>query len=140
MIPYQTKSNKLTGTSLKEVKKGAMVLYKEIVSFTKRRPYLRSAYFRKRRKKQKIFLDYFWTHLYQKSPKERFKRLKYFKASIDLIKNSRNKPVSKQNPNDKNEILHRFAGLTRSKELFYVQIKEDAKLDKIYFMSCFPPE
>ena len=139
MIPYQTKSDKLAGTSLKEVKKSAMMVYKEIVKLTKGEPYIRSAYFRKRRK-EKVFLNYFWNHLSQKSPKQRFKRLKYFKAAIDLIKNSRNKPISKLNPNNKNEVLHRFAGLTKNKELFYVQIKEETKKGKKYFMSCFPPE
>jgi len=62
MIPYQTKSDKLAGTSLKEVKKSAMMVYKEIVKLTKGEPYIRSAYFRKRRK-EKVFLNYFWNHL-----------------------------------------------------------------------------
>lgn len=139
MIPYQTKSNKLPGTSLKEVRKNALIVHKKISKSTRGKDYMRSAYFRKQ-KKQKIFMDYFWKHLYQKSPKERFKRLKYFNAAIDLIKNSRNKPVSKPNPNRKSEVLHRFAGLTKDKELFFVQIKEDKKDGKRYFMSCFPPE
>jgi len=138
MIPYQVKSNKLKGTSLKEVKKKAMVVYKEISKFDKKNPYVRSAYFRKH-KKEKIFFDYFWKHLYQKAPKERFKRLKYFKPAVDLIKNSRNNPASKKNPN-KREIVHRFAGLTKNKDIFYVQIKENTKTKKKYFMSCFPPE
>lgn len=33
-----------------------------------------------------------------------------------------------------------FAGLTGNNDLFYVQIKEDKKVRKKYFMSCFPPE
>ena len=112
------------------------MIFKEIERKTKRRPYVRSAYFNK----QKVFFDYFWLHLFQKSPKQRFKRLKYFKASLELIKYSRNAPSIKSNPNKKDEILYRFAGLTREKELFYVQIKEDKKSDRKYFMSCFPPE
>lgn len=137
MIPYQTKSNKLSGTSLKEVKKNALLFYKrEIEKSSKKQPYVRSAYF----KKEKVFFNYFWDHIFQKSPKERFERLKYFKAAVDLVKNSRNKPTSKENPNKRGEILHRFAGLTRNKEIFYVQIKEDRKTKKKYFMSCFPPE
>ena len=36
------------------------------------------------------------------------------------------------------EILHRFAGLTKNRELFYVQIKEDKRSGRKYFMSCFP--
>lgn len=137
MIPYQTKSNKLAGTSLKEVKKNALTFYKrEIGKSSGKQPYVRSAYF----KKEKVFFNYFWPHIFQKSPKERFKRLKYFKAAVELAKNSRNRPASKENPNKRGEILHRFAGLTRGKEVFFIQIKEDKKSKKKYFMSCFPPE
>jgi hypothetical protein len=57
-----------------------------------------------------------------------------------VIKNSRNHPTSEENPHKKGEILHRFAGLTKDKELFYVQIKEDKRSGKKYFMSCFPQE
>jgi hypothetical protein len=135
MIPYLTKVKKLPGTSYAEVRKNAEIIFKQIKSKTKRKPYIRSAYFNK----QKIFFDYFWRHLNQKGPKERFKRLKYFGAALEVIKNSRNQPISKQNPNKETEILHRFAGLTKEKELFYVQIKEDKRSGKKYFMSCFPP-
>ena len=137
MIPYQAKSGKVAGTSLGEVKKNVLTFYyKEIKGATKRRPYIRSTYFNK----EKIFFDYFWSHLFQKTPKDRMARLKYFKASVELIKNSREKPSKKVNPNNKNEILYRFAGLTKSKELFYVQIKEDQKTNRKYLMSCFAPE
>jgi len=136
MIPYPTKIKKLSGTSYSEVRKSANDLFKQIKSKTKRRPYMKSAYFNK----QKIFFDFFWVHLIQKRPKERFERLKYFGAAIEIIKKSKNKPSSKQNPNKSNEILHRFAGLTKEKELFYVQIKEFKKSKSKYFMSCFSPE
>lgn len=136
MIPFQTKLKTLSGTSYGEVKKQALIAFKEIERRTRRKPYVRSAYF----KKQKIFFDYFWPHLFEKSPKNRFKRLKYFEAAIELIKYSRNSPSVKPNPNKKDEILYRFAGLTLNKELFYVQIKENKKNNKKYFMSCFPPE
>jgi len=135
MIPYSTKKKKLPGTSYGEVRKQAEVIFKQIKSKTKRRPYIRSAYFNK----QKIFFDYFWVHLNQRGPKERFNRLKYFETALEVIKNSRNQPISKQNPNKGSEILHRFAGLTKNKELFYAQIKEDKKSGRKYFMSCFPP-
>lgn len=136
MIPYQTKTKKLSGTSYSEVRKHAMQIFNEIKRKSKRRPYIRSAYFNK----QKIFFDYFWEHMHQKSPKERYKRLKYFSAAIQLISYCRNEPASKPNPNKPIETLHRFAGLTDSNDLFYVQIKEDKKAEKKYFMSCFPPE
>lgn len=136
MIPYQAKSGKVSGTNLGEVYKNAERFYhKEITSKTKRRPYVRSAYF----KKEKIFFDFFWDHLRQKSPKIRFQRLRYFKVSCELIKKSRNNPIIKSNPNKPKEIFYKFGGLTSSKEMFFVQIKEDKKKRK-YFMSCFPPE
>ena len=134
MIPYQNSKNKLKGANYKEVRKNAIIVFNQIKRKTKREPYLRSAYFQK----QKIFFDYFWTHLRQKRAKERFKRLQYFEVAVELIKNSKNHPCSKQNPNKKIEIFHRFAGLTKDKKLFYVQIKENKRSDKKYFISCFP--
>jgi hypothetical protein len=136
MIPYQTKIKKLPGTSYSELRKEALVLFKQIKTKTKRRPYIRSAYF----DKQKIFFDYFWAHLFQKNFKERVRRLKYFEAALEVIKKSRNHPTSEENPHRKSEILHRFAGLTFEGELFYVQIKENKQSNKKYFMSCFPVE
>jgi hypothetical protein len=134
MIPYQTKSRKVSGTSYGEVRHNAFIIYDKIKKKTKRRPYIRSAYF----KKEKIFFDYFREHLFQKLPKERMKRLKYFGATCELIKNSKVGPVEKTESFEKREILYRFSGLTAEKELFYVQIKEDKRKRK-YFMSCFPP-
>src|SRR3990167_9502755 len=135
LIPYQTKASRLSGTSLSEVMRGAHVIYNAIERKTKRRPYIRSTYF----KKEKIFFDFFWEHLGHKSPRERLERLKYFYATIELIECSHQAPISKINPNKKSEVLHRFAGLTREKELFFLQIKENARTHHKYFMSCFPP-
>lgn len=125
----------LPGTSYGEVSKNAFALYDEIRRKTKRRPYVRSAYF----KKEKVFLEHWREHLFQKSPKERMKRMKYFKASIELIQKSKNDPIVKKNPNNHSEMLYRFAGLTSERNLFFVQIKEDRKSNK-YLMSCFSPE
>ena len=136
MIPYQTKTKKLPGTSYAEVKKNATVLYNEIKRKTKRKPYIRSVYF----KKQKVFFDFFWDHLLQKNHRERVRRLKYFPAAVELIKNSRNHPITTENPHKQGEILHRFAGLTKEGELFYAQIKENRRSSAKYFMSCFPQE
>jgi len=52
--------------------------------------------------------------------------------------NSNFEPVSKENPNNPSEILHRFAGITKENELFFVQIKEDKKTGKKRFMSAYP--
>jgi len=135
MIPYKTKSKKVSGTNYGEVMRNAFNVYDEIKKKTKRRPYIRSAYF----KKEKIFFDYFREHLFQKLPKERMRRLKYFKAACELVRDSKIGPVEKTELFERKEILYRFAGLTVEKEIFFVQIKEDRKKRK-YFMSCFPSE
>lgn len=134
MIPYQTKVNKISGNNYAQVRKNANLIFKQIKSKTKRRPYIKSAYF----DKQKVFFDFFWEHILQKPHNERIRRLRYFACAIDLMKNSRNEPNSLENPMKKSEILHRFVGLTKNREIFYVQIKEDRKTNKKYFMSCFP--
>ena len=134
MVPYKIKSAKLPGTRFEELIKEARSVFKVLEKKTKRNPYIRSAYFDKR----KVFFDSFWTHLYQKPFKERAKRLKYFKCSLELIKKSMNDPDSKQNPNKIGETLHRFGGLTKNGELFYVQIKEDKKTKRLDLMSIFP--
>ncbi|MFC1790043.1 hypothetical protein ACFLZP_01010 [Patescibacteria group bacterium] len=137
MIAYQTKFSKLAGTSYKEVYKKAQEVFGSIKRRTKRKPYIKSVYFGR----QKVFFDYYWIHLARSGGyKERVKRLKYFRAALDLLRYCRNHPTSKENPNKKSEILHRFAGLTREKEIFYVQVKENKRTGRKYFMSCFPPE
>ena len=134
MIPYQTKTKRFTRNEYREVRKQAIILLNKIKKQTKRRPYVRSTYFNK----QKIFFDFFWKHLFQKNPKERIRRLQYLAPALEIIKNSKNHPLSEENPHKKSEILHRFAGLTKDKELFYVQIKENKRTNKKYLMSVFP--
>ena len=134
MIPFQTKFFPLPGTSYKEVYKTAVEIYSGIEKRTKRKPYLRSAYFHK----QKIFFDYFWTHLLQKPFSERVRRLKFFSAAVELIRESRNHPLTVQNPSKETEILHRFAGNSKDKKLFYVQIKENKRTGRKQLMSVFP--
>ena len=133
MIPYQGKVKKLAGTSYKEVWKKAQLYYSRIKKRTKRKLYIRSAYFNK----QKIFFSYFWIHLSQKGWKQKTDRLRYFPSALELIRKSRNKSSIRVNPNNKNELLYRFAGLTKNKELFFVQIKENVRTDRKYFMSVF---
>lgn len=133
MTPYQTKVKKISASRYGEVMKIAFLVYDGIKKKTKRRPYIRSAYFNK----EKIFLDYFREHLFQKSPKERVNRLQYFEAACELIKNSQSGLAEKTELFEKKEILYRFLGITSDKKLFYVQIKEDKRKRK-YLMSCFP--
>src|SRR3989339_348767 len=134
MLPYLAKSKDLTGTNYADVFKQAKQLFKSIEARTKRRPYLRSAYFHK----QKIFFDFFWQHLAQKRYPDRVRRLRYFPCAVELILKSRIHPESMDNPTNKGEILHRFTGMTKSKQLFYTQIKEDKRKGNKQLMSVFP--
>lgn len=123
MQTYQTKINKLNGTNFHEVRKKAFGIYLELKRKTKRKTYIRSRYF----KKDKIFLDTDLT-----------RRMKFYPCALDLIKNSHFEPASKENPNKKSEILHRFAGITPDKEVFFVQIKEMKNTNKKWLISVFP--
>ncbi len=137
MKAYRTKAVRLAGSNFHEVRKRADSFYKRLKSQTKRRAYVRSAYF----KKDKIFIDLFWQHLFDKNNwEDRTRRLKYFPAAVELIRYSHFEPTSKENPNKRSEILHRFAGVTNDNELFYVQIKEDKKSGQKYLISIFPEQ
>ena len=137
MKVYKTRISKLSGSDYKEVNKKAFGLYAEIRKKTKRRPYVRSAYFNK----SKIFIELFWLRIWQNQNfRDKIRRIKYFPCAIELIRKSKLDPSSKQNPNKPTEILHRFAGTTKENDLFYVQIKEDKKTGEKWLMSAFPEE
>ncbi len=125
---YKVKSNPLSGTSYREVYKQAHEFYKLIKQKTKRRPYIRSRYFRK----EKIFFTYFWEHLQQKRYPDRIRRLKLFTCAIELIENSLKKP---EVSNSKKEIYYRFFGICPNKQKFVVQIKSQSHKQLI---SIFP--
>jgi hypothetical protein len=131
---YQTKSKKLSGSEFHEVYPKAFALYRTIKNRSKRRPYVRCAYF----KKDKVFIDYFWGHLWQKNWKDRMRRLKYYPCALDLLKNSKIDPVAQQNRNNKLQLLHRFMGITSDKELFVVQVSENKQTGQKNFLSVFP--
>lgn len=135
MKPYQATAKKISGRSYAEVERSARRLHKQIAARSKRNPYIRSAYFRR----DKIFIKLFWQHLNQKPEHDRKRRLKYYICAIELLREGRVEPVSKENPNKAGEILHRFAGLSADNELFYVQVKEVKRTGNKYFMSVFPP-
>ena len=130
---YKTKSRVIPGNSYKLVVKVARSIYHDLEKKTKRKPYIRSAYFNK----EKIFFDYFWTHLKQKSVKERMNRLKYFPCAIELIENTKIPPTIKPNPNNKKELMFRFLGTSKFGENFIVQIKLNKKTNNKYLMSVF---
>lgn len=132
---FCTKSKRLTGTDYREVHKKALAFYEIIKKRSKRRSYVRSAYF----KKEKIFLGLFWSHLFGKfNWRDRVRRVQYFPPAIELIQYGRCEPQSKENPNKQNELFHRFAGMTSDHELFYVQIKEDKRTGQKWLISVFP--
>jgi hypothetical protein len=132
---FTTKAKVLAGTNYAEVYKLAYYHYISIKKRSKRRPYVRSAYF----KKEKIFLGLFWHHLHDKlNLKEKTRRLKFFSCALDLIQNSRFEPTTKINPNCSSEILHRFFGMDSTNIKFFVQIKEDLKTKEKFLISVFP--
>ena len=132
---YISKNRRLSGTNWRQVMDNAFDQYKIIKRKTKRRPYVRSAYFTK----EKVFLELFWHHLHEKqSLKDKTRRLKYFPCAIELIEKNRQEPSVKMNPNRSGELLYRFLGITPDGDSFAVQIKEDIKSRQKWLISIFP--
>jgi hypothetical protein len=131
---YQTKRGKLPGHRYSDVLKEARREYAAIERRTRRNPYIRSAYF----DKQKVFTNLFWQHIMDKRIPARKQRLRYFNCAVELIENTRQPPITKRNPNGRNELVHRFTGITAEGTVFYVQIKEELGSGRKYFMSAFP--
>lgn len=134
MKAYQTKAPIIAGTSYSEVHKNAFAHFLRVKAVSKRKPYIRSVYFGK----EKIFLQFFWEHLFQKSLPERVRRLKYFACALDLLMHSRMPPVTKVHPSKNHELLHRFCGMTKTGDIFFVQVKEDRRKGQKWLMSVFP--
>jgi len=133
METFNSKFKKLPGTNYTEIKRRANSYFLVIKGHTKRRPYIRSAYF----KGEKIFFDYFWLHLANKNFSDKLRRLKFFPAATDLVKNNKIKPIIIKVSN-RAEIYYRFSGITKDKYSFLVQIKENRKNGQKFFISCFP--
>lgn len=134
MPVYKTKAKRLAGTRYREIYDEAFGLYNQIVRQTKRRPYIRSAYFQRR----KVFVDVFKRHLHEKNWRDRARRLRFFPAAVELIQHVRLAPESKPNPNNRNEDLHRFSGQTCDGYMFHVQLKEDKNAGNLSLLSVFP--
>lgn len=134
MEVYITKFTKIRGVHYKEVEKEALQTFKIIKSKTKRTPYIKSKYF----KNEKIFLNLFWSHLYQKHEKDRTRRLKFYNCAIDLVRNTALSPESRENFKQKDELLHRFYGRTKLSEQFVVQIKENKRTHRKDLISIYP--
>lgn len=133
---YKTNKKPFCGARWKKVSKRALQFYRDITQKTKRRPYVRSAYF----KGEKVFLSLFWRHLHQKKNfRDKTRRLRLLPCALDLIKYSYCRPETKKHIQYLNKKVHRFLGKTKDNSLFCVQIKEDADGSK-WFMSVFPFE
>jgi hypothetical protein len=134
MHAYQTKARKIPGTDFREVRRIAFEIFKKIKKKSRRAPYVRSAYF----KKDKVFLNVFWHHLFEKQWADRMRRLMYFEAAIELIINSRFPPTTKSHGDKPGDLLHRFTGTTRDGDIFYVQLKEKKISGRKDLISIFP--
>ena len=114
---YRSKVKKLHGTNYREIYPKAYNCYKIIKRKSKRRPYIKSSYF----KNKKVFLELFWFQIRQKlNLRDKSRRLKYFPCAIDLIKNSKCEPDIKIKHN---EVFYRFYGMEEGLNIFCVQIK-----------------
>ena len=133
---YLTKAQKITGRSYSDVVKKARRSYNALAKRTNRTPYVRSLYFGK----EKVFLNLFWKHVMEKREGERKKRLRFYNCAIELLETTRLVPVTKRNPNGRNELVHRFIGKTTEGEVFYVQVKEEIGTGHKYLMSVFPEQ
>lgn len=136
MKVYQSKLKIISGTDCAEVYSGAKNLFLKIKKKSKRKPYIRSVYFGD----SKIFLDYFWEHLHQKHQADRFRRLKFYACAIELLQNANVLPTIKPHANKPRHLLYRFLGKTVGGELFAVQVIQDLKKERKYFLSVFPYE
>ncbi|MCL2451686.1 hypothetical protein FWD20_02320 [Candidatus Saccharibacteria bacterium] len=129
---YQSRCDRIKGTNYTEVREKAWAIYRDIdIQTGGRNTYVRSAYF----KKEKVFLKTYWNHLYDLVLGQRIKRMPYYAATIDLLKNSHVEPEVFYRMREK---YYRFYGITRDKHEFVVQVKENKKGEKFH-MSSFPP-
>lgn len=133
---YKSNKNKISGTSFSEVRKQADKIFNLIRSKSKRTPYIRSKYF----KSDKVFLNLFWAHIFDKNEGDRVRRLKFYDCVLDLIKNSTCNPNTYDNFYKKDELLHKFEGITKNNEKFIVQIKENKRSKRKYFISVYPKD
>lgn len=133
MKVFSSKEALLPGSSYDEVIALARKEFHKIENLTKRQPYVRSSYFNK----DKVFISLYWTHLMQLHRRDRTLRLKFYKAAIDLMRNTRHEPETIFKKDDLSIILHRFYGETKDGVGFCVQIKQDKRSGRKDFMSVF---
>lgn len=133
-MAYQSSEFKLSGSSYIDVERKARKIHNQIARRTKRNAYVRSVFF----KKEKIFISLFWEHLNQKSQTDRRRRLQLYNCAIDLLLHTREEPTIRFNPNGNQDLVFRFSGISKEGVPFFVQVKEDRRTKRKYFMSVFP--
>lgn len=134
MQVYQSRYGKISGTDVEVVAK-ARREYRHIQKLTpKRRPYVRSRYF----KRDKVFVGIFWSHLAQKHYGEQTKRLRYYPCAIDLLRNMSRGATSIISQKEADAILYRFCGESKEGLGFYVQVKQDKRSGRKDLISIFP--
>lgn len=131
---YHSTQYSLTGSNQDDVLRKSKFIYSLIASATRRKPYIRSVFF----KKEKVFLDYFWQHLYQKNRSDRHRRLELYACALDLIENSHVPPEIVHDSTRQSEVMYRFYGVSADNKPFIVQIKEIGKRKNKHFISVFP--
>ena len=131
---YRSKYPKLKGTDYDEIIKNARQEYRKIQQLTKRQPYVRSRYFNR----DKVFINIFWPHLFQKHRPDQARRARFFLCAIDLLRNTTNDPDTIFSKGSPGELLYRFIGESSEGELFYVQVRQNKKTSRKDFMSVFP--
>lgn len=131
---FRCTSLPLSGHRYGDIMPQARRLFREIQKKTKRRPYIRSAYFRK----DKIFFDYFWVHMNQKSAIDRARRLRYLPCALELMKESRNAPKTFVKITEPGIIHDQFIGIAGDGSAFSVVIKQERATGKKYLLSIFP--
>ena len=133
MNVYISKYPRLPGSSYAEALSHARQEYNVIAHSIKRQPYIKSKYFNG----NKVFLKVFWDHVMQKRLKERTRRLRFYRAALDVLRHSQITPKTTFNADDRNISLHRFYGVTKDGIYFCVQVKEDKRTRRKDFMSVF---
>lgn len=109
-------------------------MWRTLQKRTKRRPYVRSIYFHK----DKIFFDFFWQHLQQKSVVDRARRLKYLPCALEVLRRSRYDPVTFIDIRQPGIIKHEFVGVAPDEVRFSVIVQQDRGTDKKQLLSLYP--
>jgi hypothetical protein len=128
---FLVKMQPLAGSTEERARKNALEYYQAIKRKTKRKPYIRAAFF----EKQKIFLDVFWSHTFEKSRKVRAERFKLFPCAIELLEKTTKTPEIYIPTQKKSETWLRFFGRTTTGVHFVVQVK--SRLGRFYLISVY---